>query len=105
MCSKQHTTVFRGSSAETLGSFSWDGVADELERRAPTLHAILKECVEVKRRERPSKKRRRGSYRPSNSAVIGICACILMRHKNQQMNVLQRMISLILQRGHAGKQV
>ena len=55
MCSKRHTTMFQGSSAETLGSFSWDRVAEELERRAPNLHAILKECVEIKRCERPSK--------------------------------------------------
>ncbi len=68
---------------------------------------LLKVCVEVKRRERPSKKTRltKRTYRPSNSAVLGVCASILLRHKNQQMNVLQRVVSLILHRGHAGKQV
>ena len=40
-----------------------------------------------------------------SSAVVGVCASVLLRHKNQRMNLLQHILSLILHRGHAGKQV
>lgn len=39
------------------------------------------------------------------SAIVAVCAAILLRYKNQRMNMLQHMVSLILHRGHAGKQV
>lgn len=74
---------------------------DELELKAPTLHSILKMCVDVKRRRVLSKR----SYRSSNVAVMGVFASAILRHKNQCMNVLQRIISLALHCGHSGKQV
>ena len=45
MCSKKQIALFRASSAETLSTFSWEGVVEELEKRAPTLHTLLKKCV------------------------------------------------------------
>jgi len=45
------------------------------------------------------------SYRPSNSAILGVCAALLLRHRNHNMNVVQRIISIILHGGHAAKQV
>lgn len=86
---------------EELEKFKWDDVVNELKVRAPTLHAILHMCVDVKRRKRTAKR----SYRSSNVAVMGVCASVVLRHKNQHMNVLQHIISLLLHRGHAGKQV
>ena len=84
---------------EKLERFKWDDVAAELTARAPTLHSVLKMCVEVKRRARPR------SYRNSDVAVMGVRASVLLRHKNQHMNALQNIISLLLHHGHAGKQV
>ena len=86
---------------EMLERFKWEDVATELTARAPTLHSVLKMCVEVKRRERPHKR----SYRNSDVSVMGVCASVILRHKNQHMNALQNIISLLLHRGHAGKQV
>ena len=37
--------------------------------------------------------------------VGGLCASVLLWHKNQRMNLLQHILSLILHRGHAEKQV
>ena len=107
MCSKKVASVFRASSAEHLHVFSWDQVSEELKCRAPTLHALLSMCVNVKRRVRPSKNSGSVpcSHKPSNSTVLGVCASILLRHRNQCMNTLQRLVSLVLHRGHAGKQV
>ena len=87
---------------EKLERFKWDDVVAELTARAPTLHSVLKMCVEVKRRARRPHKR---SYRNSDVAVMGVCASVILRHKNHHMNALQNIISLLLHRGHAGKQV
>ena len=86
---------------EKLRRFNWNVVGDELETRAPILHKLLKVCVEVKRKKRPVK----SSFRVGNDAAMGGCAAILLHHKNQHMNALQHIISLILHRGHARKQV
>ena len=34
-----------------------------------------------------------------------VCACIILRHRSQQMNTLKKIVSLILHRGGASKQV
>ena len=90
-------------SSASLHSFSWEKLVDELRSKAPTLHSLLSACAEVKRRERGTKGKK--IYRTSPSAVVGVCASILLRNRNQSMNVLQYIVSLILHRGHAGKQV
>ena len=74
----------------------------ELETKAPTLHSLLKMCIDVKRRQSSSRKR---SHRTRNASVMGVCASIILRHKNQHMNAMQSIISLLLHRGHAGKHV
>ena len=45
------------------------------------------------------------SYRPSNSAILGVCAALLLRHRNHNLNAVQRIISIILHGGHAAKWV
>ena len=45
------------------------------------------------------------TQRPSVTTVIGLCAAILACNKNLHMNLVQRMIALILNCGHASKQV
>ena len=47
----------------------------------------------------------RKSWRPSEEAVVGVCAAIMLRNQNVHMNLLQRIVSLILHNGHASKQV
>lgn len=101
-------SLFRDSSLESVQSFSWDAAATELETQAPLLTAVLRGIVCVKRRVRVRKLRRRkkqASHRPSDTAVLCICAAIMLRHRNVHMNMLQRIVSLILYNGHASKQV
>ena len=74
-----------------LEKFRWDDLAAELKSRAPVLHEFLSMCVDVKRRQRSFKK----THRTSNAAVMGVCASLLLRHKNQHMNALQHIVSLI----------
>lgn len=87
--------------SDKLQNFRWDDIVTELKSRAPVLHAFLSMCVDVKRRQRAFKT----THRISNAAAMGVCASVLLRHKNQHLNVLQHIVSLILHRGHAGKQV
>ena len=93
-------------SPDDLQNFTWDRLCEELQRKAPTVHFFLTACCDVKRRERPLKHgQKKVIGRTSPSAVVGVCASVLLRHRNQQMNMLQHLVSLILHRGHAGKQV
>ena len=107
LCRKSTNFMLRASTAEALSNFSWEVLALELEKNAPTFFAILTACVEVRQPKKPtvsthSQKRTR---RASNTAVLGVCAAILLRHCNHHMNLVQRLISLILHSGHSAKQV
>lgn len=110
MCARRTGSILRQSSVQAITEFSWDTLSAELQRLAPTLYSLLKGCVDVKRRrqKKPQKgvqHRRITKRHPSNTATIGVCASILLRHKNVHMNALQRIISLVLHSGHSGKMV
>ena len=92
-------------SPDDLQSFTWDKLCEELKRRAPTVHSFLTACCDVKQRQRPLKSAKRVTRHTNPSAVVGVCTVVLLRHRNQRMNVLQHLVSLILHHGHAGKQV
>ena len=102
MCSGKSASPFRTSSRADLEDFSWISLTSELEKKAPTLHSVLQICTNVKRRIRPL---RTPWKRPSNNVILCVCACIILRHRSQQMNTLQKIVSLILHRGGASKQV
>lgn len=111
LCAKRTRSILRESSEEKLLSFSWDKLAKELETHSPTLFAILNSCVSIKRRRRKMMSKKTGhakKFKPrqaSNTMVLGIVASILLRHRNQHMNLIQRIVSLILHNGHSSKQV
>ena len=98
--STKSTSCLRLRSLDALESFSWEKLCMELQSSAPTLYQVLHGCVNVKRRQRSTK-----THHPSNTAILGVCAAVLLRHRNQNLNLLQRIISLILHSGHAAKQV
>lgn len=103
MCSKKTSSVLRNTtSPDVLSKFSWDTIAEELRRHAPTLQQVLKGFTNVKRYKGG---RKRKTNLPTNTAIVGVCASILLRHKNIHMNLLQKIVSLILNCGHASKLV
>lgn len=107
MCARKHKSVFRNATPEYLKSFTWDTLLLELDSRAPIFSRVLRGIIQVKCRIRnrtPQKKGRKCS-RSSEEAVLGVCAAIMLRHRNVHMNLLQRIVSLILYNGHASKQV
>lgn len=108
LTAKRTNSCLRQRSVLALRSFSWAKLEEEVERNAPTLHNVLKGLTTVTRLERSQKKgrkRKRRSYHASNSAVFGLCVAVLLRHCNHSMSLVQRIISVILHSGHAGKQV
>lgn len=102
---KWGSSCLRQRTLDALESFSWEKLLLELKLKAPTLYHVLQGCVNVRRRERAGRQGKRRVHRPNDSAVLGVCAALLCRHRNQHLNLLQRLISLILHSGHAGKQV
>ena len=102
---KGGSSCLRRRTLDALQSFSWEKFHLELKQKAPTLYRVLQGCVNVRRRERGRGRKTRKTHRAHNSAVLGICAAVLLRHRNQHLNVVQRIVSLILHSGHAGKQV
>ena len=110
ICSKKVNSVLRETSSDIVSSFSWDLLVKEVEVKAPTLLSLLHACVDVQRRQRKRGKvsssgKKSKSRLTSNTAVIGVCAGIILRHANHHMNLVQRLISLILDNGHSSKQV
>ena len=102
MCSVKVSSVLRKRTPTAMKSFSWGDLMDELERFSPVFYQLLKECVHRKRR----KVSKRGtSYAADDATVIGMCAAILLRHRNTHMNLVQRIISTLLYSGHAPKQI
>lgn len=45
------------------------------------------------------------SNRPTPKIVLCVCDSILLRNANANMNLLQQLVSLVLNAGHASKQV
>ena len=104
MCAKKRKSILHGATPESVKSFSWGILLSELDTFAPTFTKVLRGIVQVKRRVRIANKGRK-SWRPSEEAVVGVCAAIMLRNRNVHMNLLQRIVSLILHNGHASKQV
>ena len=96
LCRKSTNFMLRASTAEALSNFSWEVLALDLEKNAPTFFAILTAWVEVRQPKKPT---------VSNTTVLGVCAAILLHHCNHHMNLVQRLISLILHSEHSAKQV
>ena len=76
---KQSKSVLRNPTAESLINFTWEKLLSELDTCAPTFMHILRGIVQVKRRERKPVKR---VYRPSEKAVLGVCAAIMLKNRS-----------------------
>ena len=98
---KEGYSCLRQKDLESLQNFSWETLNLELQSKAPTLYAVLEGCVNVRRKGKKSLQ----TQHSKNLAILGICAAILLRHRNHHLNLVQRIISLILFSGHAGKKV
>ena len=109
MSALKTNSCLRQQDLAAMQIFTWDSLVSELESNAPTLHQVLKACVTVSRRQRAQKrcgsKKKVRSHHPESAAVLGLCAAVLLRHRNHSMSLVQRILSVILHSGHVGKQV
>ena len=92
MCSDTAASVLKSDKKEDLSAFSWNKLTQELSRHAPTFLSILKECTKTR------------VTRANNEAVVGICAAIL-KHRFNEMSLVQKIVSIILFHGCASKLV
>lgn len=94
MCSDKAMSILRTESAALkLNMFSWDKLLTELSTYAPVFLTLLHAATYTRR------------SRDNQSAVIGICAAVLLKHRFHKMNLVQKLLSLILYSGHSSKKV
>ena len=107
LSSRNVNSSLRHSSVECIEELDWNALVQELEAEAPVMLSLLRECVQVKLRAYQPKGRggRSARHLPSQDAAIGMCFAMLLRARCQQMNCVQRMISMLIYGSHAPKQV
>ena len=104
MCSVKTGSILQESSVDAVGKFSWNLIQTAVKRNAPTLFAVLEDCVDVKQQKKLSQTKKNKKRTSSNITIFSICAVIILRHRNHRnhcMNLLQRMVSLALHSGHS----
>lgn len=94
VCSNAHDSILRLKSKTALEHFTWETVWAELQQNTPTLMALLLGLL-------PASKCEREDVRPA----MCLCASILLKLRNDKVNLIQSVISLVLKAGHATKQV
>ena len=93
MASSKTDSTMMLKTKECLKSFEWDKFLNEISGRAPILFKILMAATKTR------------SVRSNQLKVIGMCVAMILKHRNPNLNLLQKMISLILYSGHCSKQV
>lgn len=94
LCSNKFNSILLETSQAALEYFSWESLWLELTKRIPVFLSILRACS-VKRQADPER------VKP----VVCMCAVILAKFRNPKACLVQCIISMILQAGHASKQV
>lgn len=90
MCSNKVNSVLRSSGHNSM-KFKWSILIEEMNANAPLLLNILQSCI--------------SSNSANAEAVTCMCSSLIFFHRFKQMNLVQKLISLILYAGRAGKQV
>lgn len=90
LCSSKVNSFLR--SLDVTG-FSWDAVITQVKSHAPLFFAFMQACMHTMT---PWK---------NHSAVLGMCTAILLKHRCRDMNLVQKVLSLVLYVGNARKQV
>ena len=81
ICSDQHSSILRGNS-ETIKTFSWMQIWDEIQKHVPTLLSLLTAIT------------------PANCQPL-VCTIVsmLLKRRHQRMGLLQKIISLFYANG------
>ena len=96
LCSKkEQQSILRYCSSNDVKTFRWRAISRELKCRAPTLYHALRAACFHTRKKRVT----------SGRLILPMAAALLLRGRNQFMNMPQRVISAILYTGHCSKMV
>lgn len=93
LCSEHANSMLRDQTASALTGFTWGKLYDELTVQAPTMLALLESCTLTRK------------PRLNRTAIVGMCAALLLKFRFHKMCLVQKIISLIMYPGHSGKQV
>ena len=94
------SSLLCGMRVQDMSSFTFEGLADELRKNAPTFTQLMFDCVTRKRRIRVNQKRK--SFSAKDATIVGICASIILR---RHMNLFQRIVSVLLYSNNVPEQV
>ena len=84
MCSNTNPSVLRSQNPDDLIDFQWMKLYKELQERAPTFLMIFMASTKTR------------TPRDNQTAIVGVCTAILLKHRFQHMNLFQKLIGLIL---------
>ena len=84
MASNKVDSFLCSTSKDDLKTFSWGRLHAELSTFAPVLHSILLAATKTR------------VPRPNTRMVTGMCAAILLKHRNPKMSLVQKVVSLVL---------
>lgn len=73
---------------------NWSDLVSDMQRRAPVLTAVLSAAMSRNKTEQTF----------ATESLVS-CFAVLLKGRNQRMSLLQRISSLVLYAGHAGKPV
>ena len=80
-------------SPDTLKSFTWNAIYDELKKNAPIFLSFLMAATQTK------------TPRSNRIAVMCVCASVILKYRFKRINLFQKIVSLVLYAGHCSKQV
>ena len=87
-------SVLQRNTMDGLEMLNWNALLSDMQQRAPVLTAVLSAAMSRKKKEK--------SF---TAAALASCFAVLLKGRNQRMSLLQRICSLVLYAGHAGKAV
>ena len=87
ICSDEHSSILHGD-AETIQTFSWSAVWDEVQQHVPTLVSLLTSIIPAK-----------------NEMFLCTIISMVLKQRSQRMGLLQKVISALFYANGVHKQV
>ena len=91
MCNFQ--SVLKSKSSDDLKHFKWEMIFDELQKKAPVFLCFMMSATKTR------------NPRSNRIPVICMCTAILLKYRFKQLNLVQKVISLLLYSGNCSKEV
>lgn len=86
------SSILLNKDRKALSTFNWDDIIQECQCKSPVLYGLFEYCLPK-------------AMGLDSQVIVGTCICVLAKARRSSASLLQRIVSLILYQGHAGKQV